>query len=591
MILIKPWDQRMSKARMARFLVVVLSFFVPFSLIARSETLTIPEGVLAASGLSPQLVAQCALFLALLLLWTTFVGKLLKMLLRLPAIAGQIIGGVLLGPSLLNIKGLAVFSGPVIAFDWATHQLYALAASDLFIIFILLLSSVFTVPYLLWIAGHETDIKDILSVGVTAVSAGLLGAFVPVFMIAFGMYYGAGGSFSLVQSIGLGLVFSATSVSIPIAMFFAQNKMHLRVSKATIGAAVIDDIAAVIILSIFFICLQGGTFGVVEGLDVGHHAAGVVQAVVYMIVSFLVIGLTGYFVIPPVIRLLKRFQLGHLIAPVANGIMFLYFSFAELIGGLSGITGAYFAGLFHRKADNRHRAEKVISPFVNAVLLPLFLGSIGLQVNITILSLKQWAIVFLLLFLAVFSKHVACFLSIWLSNASGRRKKNKWTGLEGFLFGSSMSARGEVGLVVATILHGSWVLPHDVYVIAVVVIVLTAVVAPILLSLGFSSFDSQLQEGKKSGEYILNIGLFRIIGSTQMFNIIINKVESMPDFKGTNIQMSEGRKIVNIEGQNVKIILSPGEGILFEGDKGKIETILHLVKNAVLSELDMLPVS
>ncbi|GEM_PF-838838 len=573
----------------AKIFSFIYFFLVPFSVCAKMQTVNVPEGVLVSSGLNPQFIAKCALFLAALLLWTTFVGKLFKIIFRLPVIAGQIIGGVLLGPSLLDIKGRAIFSIPFVSFDWVTNVRYLLPSSDMFIIFVLLLSSVFTVPYLLWIAGHETDIKDILNVGVTAVSAGILGAVVPIVMVSGGFYWFLyGGGFALVQSLGLGLVFAATSVSIPIAMFFAKNKMHLRVSKATLGAAVIDDIAAVIVLSLFLICLQGGTLGESCGVEVGPHAGGIAQAVVYMVVSFAVIFFTGYFIIPPLIRLFHRLKLSHLIAPIANGVMFLYFSFAELVGGLSGITGAYFAGLFHRMGDKRHQAEKVISPFVTAVLLPLFLGSIGLQVDITILRSSQWWSVLLLLFLAVFSKHVACFMAIGLSNIFGRRGKNKWTLLEGFLFGSSMSARGEVGLVVATILHGARVLTHDLYVMSVIVIVLSSVISPILLSLGFSVFDARIKDGAKPGEYILNIGLFKVIGSTQMFNIIVGRIEALPAFKNTNIQMSEGRKIVNIEGHNVKIILSPNEGIIFEGDKKKIERILDEVKRSVSAELEVI---
>jgi len=550
-----------------------------------TKSLTIPEGVLVSSGLKPEFVAQCALFLAVLLLWTTFIGKFLKLTLRLPVIAGQIIGGILLGPSLLDIQSIKVFSGPVFAFDWATHELYSLPASDMFVMFVLLLSAVFTVPYLLWIAGHETDVKDILKVGVTAVTAGLLGAIVPILVTVVGTHYGLAGQFSFVQSVGLGLVLSATSVSIPIAMFFAQNKMHLKTSKATLGAAIIDDIAAVVALSVFFICLKGGIFGPVDGMRFSEHTGGIIHAFVYMIVSFAVIFLMGYFIIPPVMQMLKRRRLSHLIASVANGTMFLYFSFAELVGGLSGITGAYFAGLFHRMGDNRHRAEKTISPFVNAVLLPLFLGSIGLQIDVTILNPHQWWIVIVLLFFAVSSKMLACFTATWVSNISKRRGKNRWSVLEGFLFGSSMVARGEVGLVVATILHGSNVLSHSVYVMAVVVIVLTTIASPIMLGIGFSLLDRALTLKKKSGEYILNIGLFKVIGSSQMFNIIIGRVEALPAFKNTNIVMSEGRKIVNIEGHNVKIILSPGEGILFEGNKKKIEQILNEVRSSVTAEL------
>lgn len=568
---------------------IIGSLCATSSVLARAKTLSIPEGALISSGLNPQFVAHCSLFLAALLLWTTIIGKLLKITFRLPVIAGQIIGGILLGPSFLDIKSLKVFSGPMIAFDWATQELYTIAASDMFVFFVLLLSAVLTVPYLLWIAGHETDIKDILKVGITAVSAGLLGAIIPILMTVIGVYYGLSGSFTLVQAIGLGLVLSATSVSIPIAMFFAQNKMHLKTSKATLGAAIIDDIAAVIALSVFFIYLQSGAFGTMSNVDVGHHAGSLFQAIVYMFISFAVIFFTGYFVIPPVLRLLKRFGLSHLIASAANGVMFLYFSFAELIGGLSGITGAYFAGLFHRMGDDRHQAEKTISPFVNAVLLPLFLGSIGLQVDITLLSGQQWAIVSFLLVIAIVSKLVGCYLATWVSNISKRRGKNRWSLLEGFLFGSSMVARGEVGLVIATILHGSWVLSHEVYIMAVVVIVLTTIASPIMLSIGFSVFDARLQEGTKPGEYILNIGLFKVIGSTQMFNIIVGRIEAFPEFKNTTIRFSEGCKIVNIEGHDVKIILSPNKGIMFEGNRRKIEKILRLVKNSVEAELESIP--
>jgi len=551
----------------------------------------IPEGALVSSGLNPRFVAQCALFLAFMILWTVFIGKFLKLTFRLPVIAGQIVAGILLGPSFLDIKSLKVFSGPVFAFDWATHQLYALPASDFFVMFVLLLAAVFTVPYLLWIAGHETDIKDILKVGITAVSAGILGAVIPIVVTVLGAYYGFGSEFDFVQSLGFGLVLSATSVSIPIAMFFAQNRMQLKTSKATLGAAIIDDIAAVVALSVFFICYNNGMFGAVaQDALAKHHADSVIWAFVYMLVSFAVIFFTGYFIIPPVLRLLKRSRLSHLIASVANGTMFLYFSFAELVGGLSGITGAYFAGLFHRTGDDRHHAVKVISPFVNAVLLPLFLGSIGLQVNVGVLNRSQWVIVGVLLVLAIFSKMLPCYIATWVSNLSGRRKRDKWTVLEGFLFGSSMVARGEVGLVVATILHGAHILPQDMYVMAVVVIVLTTVASPIMLGIGFAAFDKtmKLKETAKSSEYSLNIGLFKIIGSNQMFNIIVRKIESFPSFKATSIVMAEGRQIVNVEGQDVKVILSPGEGIFFEGNKRKIEQILQAVKKSVQAEAERL---
>jgi len=570
---------------------IFLSFlsFLPLSMMAYGGQLTIPEGVLLSSGVQPEFVAKFAFFIALLLLWTTLVGKILKMILHIPIIAGQIIAGVFLGPSFFNIKSLSIFAMPFEVFDRATGVLYSIASSDIFIIFVLLLSSAFTVPYLLWIAGHETDIKDMLKVGFTAVTAGVLGVMIPVFSVVLFLFYCLGSYFSLVQSIGLGLIFAATSVSIPIAMLFAREKMHLRSSKATLGAAIVDDILSIILLSIFFICLQSGFFGEPQDLIVfsSEHTRGIVEAIVYMLVSFAVIALFGYFIIPPLVRLLKDKSQTHLISSVANGIMFLYFAFAELVGHLAGITGAYFAGFFHRMGDNRHTAEKVISPFVNAILLPIFLASIGLQVNIQLLSSYQWIIVVLLTVVAIFSKVASCYVSSFLSNILGRRKKNRWRSVDSYLFGSSMSARGEVGLVIATILNGAQVISYQHYIIAVVVIVLTTIISPIMLSVGFYWLDKvEKKEGVEYKDIIVNVGLFDVIGTTQMFNIIVGRVERSDLFKNSIIRFSEGRRIANLEEHNVKIIYSPDDGIVFEGNERDIKKILKIVKSSIMSDVE-----
>jgi len=576
--------------KMRNCLYLILSSFFFFSSNVLSSSLTIPEGIILSSGLDPEFVAKFSFFIALLILWTTLVGKILKMICNIPVIAGQIIAGIFLGPSFFNIKRLSIFVEPFIFFDKATGVFYSIASSDIFMVFILLLSAAFTVPYLLWIAGHETDIKDIIKVGFTSLTAGFLGAVVPITLTVLVLFFGLGLYFDIVQSFGLGLILAATSVSIPIAMLFAREKMHLKSSKATLGAAIIDDILAVILLSIFFICLQSGVFGDVSGLmirDLGH-GNGIVSTFVYMIVSFAVIFGFGYYVIPPAIRLLKEKSQTPIIASVANGIMFLYFAFAELVGRLSGITGAYFAGLFHRMGDQRHAAEKVISPFVNAILLPIFLGSIGIQVNIRILTFAQWAIVFLLLFVAIASKLGAVFMSTFVSNVCGKRcSKNKWRAVDSYLFGSSMVARGEVGLVVATILSGKQVITTEQYVISVVVIVLTTIASPIMLSFGFHWLEKiERAERVRYKDVSVNIGKFRIVGTFQMFNIIVGSIEDSPKYKSPTVIFSEeGRRVASLEENNVKIIYTPDEGIEFKGSEKEIKKILKMVKSSVVADV------
>jgi Kef-type K+ transport system membrane component KefB len=456
---------------------------------------TIPLGLLPQVGLDTSFVATFCLFVAILLLWTTTIGLLCKKFFNLPVIAGQIIAGIVLGPSVFNIARVAFFAQSLTLVDHVTYTVYTLIASDLFVFFIMLVASALTVPYLLWIAGHETNVTDVAKVGGVAIVAGLLGAVVPIMMIT-ALYYTGIMPWHFVHYVSIGLIFSATSVSIPVAMLCAFNKMHLKSSKATLGAAVIDDIIAVILLSIFFLYVQAGLFGNdIVRADLGNvHTTSIGYAMGCLVAAFTFLMVVGYYVVAPFIRWLDRNQYDNLFGVVATGVMLLYFAGAELMGGLAGITGAYFAGLFHRMGDARHLAEKSISPFVNAILLPLFLGSIGLQVNIGSLSFFDWGMVLVLLVCAIVSKFIGCAIATAGSTMLSSSKMGKWTALETYLFSSSMVARGEVGLVISTILYGLHIIEPNQYGIVIVVIVLTTVITPIMLAAGFAHEDALIKK-------------------------------------------------------------------------------------------------
>ncbi|HLJ30874.1 MAG TPA: cation:proton antiporter [Candidatus Babeliales bacterium] len=542
--------------------------------------LTIPEGLLVTAGLSPAFVAQFALFIAIVLMWTIAWGKFFKKVIGLPVIAGRIIAGILLGPSLVDIAHFSLFAQPLLLIDRISGQLYSLASYDLMLFALLLISAALTVSYLLWIAGHETDVQDIYSIGMVAVTAGIFGAVLPIVMIAAPLYYWASGEWNIIQAIGMGLIFAATSVSIPVAMLFAYNKMHLKSSKAALGAAVADDIFAVVLLSIFSLSVQAGLLGNGEGALLEDHGSSPLVSLGYIIFAFIIMSVVGYYCVRPFIEWLKKSHLSHLIAPAANGIMLVYFAFAEIIGGLAGITGAYFAGLFHRMGDHRHGAEKVIAPFVNAFLLPLFLGSIGLQLDVRLLDGYDWVLVIFLLAMAIISKLLGCWLATALSNYFAGKDSYRWTALDTYLFGSSMVARGEVGLVVTTILFGSGIILPSHYAIAIVVIVLTTVATPIMLAQGFE----RLALIAKDQSFVLNIGLFPFIGTTQMFHIILGSLEKN-DIHPIVVQISDGSTVANVEAANVKIVLNADNGIIFEGDKDKIEDILRLAKDNITDDL------
>lgn len=547
------------------------------------KSITIP--LLSDSGISAEFTAKFALFVVILLLTAILFGKLLKYLFKLPIVAGQIIGGVLLGPSLINIQKLSYFNEPIKFFDTTKQYLCNIASTDFFIFFVLLISSALTVSYLLWLAGHETNVRDMAKVGMESTIAGILAAIMPILMITGTIYFIFGEYYSLASAVGQGVIFAATSVSIPIAMLISYKKMSTRPAKATIGAAIIDDILAIIIFSIYMILLQGGVFGGNICTTEIVHGTGITESLIRMGLTFILMFILGKYLIEPTTKWFAKKQFSHLIPPFATIMMLSFFSIAELIGGLAGITGAYFAGLFHRGGDNKHKAVRAISPFVNTILLPIFLGSVGMQVNIRILKYYHWITVLVLLFVAIISKLIGCYLSTAITNYFIADKKKKWSFWETYLFGSSMVARGEVGLVIATILNGTNLISPKQYVICVAAIILTSIASPIMLLIGFK----KLEETEKYGAFAISIGPFKNLSTRHLFDVITSYVEKTEQARPI-IALAEGRKIITLS-KNTKIILKPEKGIIFRGNEEKINNILKHTKMILHQDIENIPVS
>ena len=466
---------------------LIILGFVSNSLFAQGTSIVIPDGLISSAAFNTIFMAKAALFIACLLGGVVIIGMVLNRVLKFPTIAGHIIGGIILGPSLLNIASYSLFNAPLTLMS-SSDVAYTIGSSDLILFFISMVSSLVTVSSLLWMAGHETDLVQLKKVGVIAVFAGILGALVP---IATSMLLLLPMGTSVAQMMAMGLIFSATSVSIPVAMLIGYKKMQTRFARATLGAAVVDDIIAVTLLSFFFILFPAA--------GAMHHAYCISSALGWMAFgSLLIVGL-GWYVLPSIIKWSERND-DSLLATVAYGIMMIYFALSELVAGLAGITGAYFAGLFYRKSDSQHRAYAIMAPFVQSILLPLFLGSIGLTLNVGLLGAKQWLLVVILFIGAVLSKLVACCITTLVSNQF-MNKNEQWSLQESYLFGSSMVARGEVGLVVATLVASAGFICPEWYSIAVVVIVLTTIATPLLLAFGFSR-----EKRKTQYEYVLALG-------------------------------------------------------------------------------------
>lgn len=549
------------------------------------EPIKIPQNLLITSGLSSVFIAKFALFFACILIFTVVFGKICKKFFKIPVIAGQILAGIILGPSFFNLAKWPIFNSILSLKDSLTSQSYEILSSDIFVFLILVISSTFTISFLLWLAGYETDIKDMLKVGPTATIAGFLGAIAPIVITFFAVITLIGGC-NYFTAIGLGLVFSATSVSIPVAMLVAQNKMGLRSSKATLGAAIIDDILAVIILSLFLIFIKSGYLGSCSFLESSDlHQSSLSMLLLKIGITFITFFAFGLTVIPVFMKYFNKNRYVTLIAPFAFFFMLIYFSFSEIVGGLAGITGAYFAGLFQRRFDEHHYAENTLSPFISSILVPIFLASIGLQVNLNVLNGADWVIVLLLFIVAVISKFIGVFGATIISNLTVQAK-NKWTFFESYLFGASMVARGEVGLVIVTLLRNVGIINENIYVISIVVITLTTLIAPILLSVGFA-YESKIKKILPEKPSKLKLGHFDALDTHTVFDAILQILEHHNLF-GTVVMLQEGRYVVNLEEKKLEIIYSPKEGIILIGPKDALRSLLQLVKKEFQKDVSKL---
>lgn len=435
------------------------------------------------------------LFVGLLLSVSTIVGYVLKRCVGLPGVAASIVTGIALGPSGVNISRWCGFDALVHFIDYH-GVMYTVPLYDLFMYIVLVISGAFTVSFLLFFAGYETNVGEMRLVGLVAIIAGVLGALLPMALtVVCGWLMSGYVAWSPIVWLGIGLVLAATSVSIPVAMLFEAHKMQLRSSKATLAAAVIDDVVAVLLVSLFFVLLSYGCLGAghTGGCTV-HLGRLLIGLCVYLAVG----GVFGYWVLPRLLRWSDRYGVGS-VGLMATVTMIVYFVGAELCAGIAGITGAYAAGLFFRIGEQKQREHEVralISPFVDMLFVPLFLVSVGLQVDVRVLTVADWILVVCILIIAIVSKLIACFMAtssyvIWTDKP--------WRMVERYLFGAAMVARGEVGLVVATMLQGAQVITPNQYVLLVVVIVGTTIATPIMLHQGFIRYGEDSQSTVADG--------------------------------------------------------------------------------------------
>lgn len=378
--------------------------------------------------------------LILILLTTTILGQLFSRF-NLPAVVGQLLSGILLGPAILNL----VHPNPTVA-----------------------LFSEFGVILLMFLAGLESDLDLLkkyfkLSFTVAAVGVLLPVLFIGIACLIFHMKF--------LEALFIGIVFAATSVSISVEVLKDAGQLQSRAGTAILGAAVVDDILAVVVLSLFTTFSHTGqTKGLTNNL-----ALNLLIEVAY----FVIVWLIYKFIAPKFMKLAEKLQVNYSVI-VGSLILSLTMAWAAESVGLSAVVGAFFGGLAIGQTKSEKEVNQSVSAIGYSLFIPVFFADIGLSMTFASFF-KDLLFIVIMTALALASKFWAGKYSAQLFGLTPK---------EGNIVGAGMISRGEVALIVAQIGIGSRLFPKDIYSSLILVIILTTVLSPIILNYYLSKLDA-----------------------------------------------------------------------------------------------------
>lgn len=370
---------------------------------------------------------------AIIMLSTKILGDLTKKV-SMPQVVGALLAGVIVGPSCLG-----------------------LIAESQFITY----TAEIGVILLMFSAGLDTDINEIKKNSLACIVIALVGVLFPLLggTACYYFFFEAGStSFTAVlRAVFVGVVLTATSVSITVEALREMGKLEGRVGNAILGAAVIDDIVGIIILTI-----------VSSMQDTDVSVGGVLVKITVFLLLMALLGLVLY-KFRDFIDANARKQ--RITTYVVAACLLIAFA-SEYFFGVADITGAYLLGLFLSRNEIREEVEDKIRRPSYLFFSPIFFASVGLKVELSGLDGSMLLFSLLLLAVAILTKIAGCGLGARLCGFDSH---------EALSVGVGMVSRGEVALIVAQKGYAMGLMSAALFPPVVLVVIATTIITPIVL--------------------------------------------------------------------------------------------------------------
>lgn len=379
------------------------------------------------------------LTIAIILLSTKVFG-LTSERVHMPQVVGALIAGVLVGPSCLG---------------WVGETDFLVKAAEIGVII------------LMFNAGMDTDLDELKTTGFASFIIALIGVIVPlVGGVACYLAFDNDPTdpMNMLKAAFIGVVLTATSVSITVETLREMGKLKSKVGTAILGAAVIDDILGIVVLTILTALTDPSVKPIL-----------VLGRIVAFFGFVLVVGLVMYRVF---LKMEEKWHHHRRIAIYAVAFAFLMSYVAERYFGIADITGAYFAGIVMcRLSSARDYVASKTNVLGYMLFSPLFFASIGIKTNLEGLTSTMAIFAVVLTIVAILTKIIGCGI--------GARIMGFQT-YDAFSIGLGMVSRGEVALIVAQKGEQAGLIDPHMFPPIVLVVIVTTLVTPILLKLGMS---------------------------------------------------------------------------------------------------------
>lgn len=382
-------------------------------------------------------------------------GGYLSYKLGQPSVLGELLVGIILGPTVLDLLHNPYFTDKHL--PEVIHEMAEVGVS-----------------LLMFLAGLELHLTDLAKSRRVAVLSGVIGVMFPLCLgAALQLFF----PMSMNEAIFLGLILSATSVSISAQTLMELKVLNSRVGIGLLGAAVLDDILVVLGLSVF------------TALVISDSDAGFLNIFIISLRMALFLGLSiilGMGLIPRWTRKINSLPISQGIISFSVVMILLYGWTAETLGGMAAITGAFTAGLVFGRSPVRERIQSGISSLAYGMFVPVFFIDVGLQTNARELGGEIFWLFLAMTIVAIVGKVLGAGTGAILSGFSRR---------EALQLGIGMMSRGEVGLIVATIGIKQGFIPQSLFSAVVGVVIITTLLTPPFLR---ASFQKSAKAAKES---------------------------------------------------------------------------------------------